>query len=138
MSVKDKIDDLMKRTSETLEYYNSSVNEKIILTETEMIEKYPYQHTLLNGIFEPEDFGFHDRYLGGNIHKIARVKDTPYFILLDAEFNTLAVHIPVENLDKFTVMELKKLCDKYKKEYSTDTKKDELIAILKNMLKVKV
>lgn len=125
---------LEKKTLDRINNYNTQIKKKIILTETELVQKYQYKTTPLAGIRTPEFYGFTDRFFGGNVDKCAIIKDSPYILLVDKYYNTLALLLPEENIEKLTVKECQFLCKKYALTYSTEMKKSELIDIIKKSL----
>lgn len=122
--------DMINKQADTLINYNQNTERKIIIMEDEWVDKYPYKTTPLSGLYDPEEHGFHDRYVGGKIHKIARVKGEYFFILVNKFDNTIGIYIPNDNLEKLNMSQLKWLCKKYKKEHKSDAIKADLIKLL--------
>lgn len=118
---------LMEKTTKVQDTYNTNTEKKIILTDVETLRQYPYATTKLAGLYPPITFGFTDRFFGGQIQKVAKVKDKPYYLLVNKDSVSIGIYIRNEDLKEFTVPELKKLADRYKKKYSITTKKEELI-----------
>lgn len=122
--------DLINKVSATLTNYNQNTEKKIIITEAEWLDNYPYKSTKLNGLYDPEQYGFHDRYMGGAVHKLAKVQGEHFLLLVDKFDNTVGIFIPEENLDKLNVDKLKWLCKKYKKSHKSDVTKADMIKLL--------
>ena len=122
--------DMMNKVADTLTQYNKNTERKIIVIENEWVDEYPYKTTPLNGLFDPEEYGFHDRYMGGKIHKLAKVKGEHFLILVNKFDETIGVYVPTENLEKLTVARLKWLCGKYKKEVKSDMTNADMIKLL--------
>lgn len=122
--------DIINKVADTLTNYNNNTERKIIVIEDEWIDKYPYKTTPLSGLYDPEEYGFHDRYMGGKINKIAKVKGEYFLLLVDKFDNTIAVYIPNDNLDKLNVAQLKWLCKKFNKETKSDAVKADMIKLL--------
>lgn len=132
MVYEDNTSEAVKESDATQNSYAVNTTKKFIITYVDYIEKYPYKTTALNGIFEPIDFGFTDRYFGGQIHKCARVKGEPYVLLVSNLQETLGIYVPNEEMSSLTVARLKDLCTRLNLEFSTTANKDKLIELLTN------
>lgn len=123
--------ELMGKVEKTQTEYATNTAKKIILTDTETLMKYPYRTTPCERLYPIEEFGLTDRYFGGQAYKLAKVAKRPYLLIVNKWETTIGIMIPLEWLGELTTPEIKKLCDRYKIEYSNTTKKDELINLLK-------
>lgn len=128
----DNTSDAVKESEATQNTYNANVAKKFIITYVDYIERYPYETTPLNGIFEPIDFGFTDRFFGGQIHKCAKVKGKPFVLLVSKLQKTLGIYVPNEEMGALTSAELKELCTRLKLEFAKSDTKDKLIEMLTN------
>ena len=128
--VQYKFNNLINRTADMAQTYDKNVKRKIIITDNEWLDRYPYATTKLRGRINPLEFGFTDLYFGGNIDSCCIVAGEPYVLLVDADLKTIGIYIPDDNLDKLKLQELKDLCDRFKKEYKADTTKAQLIELL--------
>jgi hypothetical protein len=128
--VQNKFEQIINKTASQSQLYEDNTAKKIILTENQWLEKYPYATTKLKGKVNPIVYGFTDAYFGGNIDSCAIVKGEPYILLVDADLKTIGIYIPNEDLDKLKLQELRDLCDKYKKKYKVDDTKARLIELL--------
>lgn len=125
--------ELYGQTEDRVDKFRKNIELKIILTENNIVEQYNYSKSVIERLVEPEEYGFTERYFGGNVYKIGVIKNSPYVILVDRRYQTLGVHIPNKNLDKLSVDDIKDLCHKYSVPFtSKDTKKhlvDKLTAM---------
>jgi hypothetical protein len=116
--------ELYEETESRVNKFRQNIDRKIILTENEIVAKYNFAKSVIDRLAEPEEFGFTERYFGGNVYKMAIIKDSPYVILVDRRYQTLGVHIPNKNLNKLSIDDLKELCYKFSIPIvSKDTKK---------------
>lgn len=121
---------LFEVTDKAVREYNDYNEKKIILTENEIVEEYNFRTANIERTCEPIDFGFTDRYFGGNIFKCAIVRDSPFVVLVDYNLNTLGVHIPRYNLDLCSHDFLKDLCVKYSVTFAKNDSKKVLASKL--------
>lgn len=126
----NKYANMFNRTANMAQTYDANVKRKIIITDNSWLEKFPYATTKLKCKVNPLIYGFTDLYFGGNIDSCCVVQGQPYVLLVDADSKTIGIYIPDENLEKLRLQELKELCDRYKKEYKSDTTKAKLIELL--------
>lgn len=123
--------ELEKDTNERVDVYDKFKSKKIILVDKYYLEKYNYKTAKISRTVMPEVFGLTDRYFGGNIYRCAIMKEEPYVVLVDRFFETLGILIPHDNLDKLNIKELTELCKRYKIEIPKDSKKDDIVELLK-------
>lgn len=102
--------------------------------------KYPYSTTKLGKLFFPridpeqedtkvwESFKVDDRYFGGNIDKIAEIKDKPFFIIADKNSQTIGILHKFDKLQEYTLEDLKDLAGMFRIEGTT--KKDIINGLL--------
>jgi hypothetical protein len=112
------------------EYNKISIDKKIILIHTDILKKYKFDSTAIDGLFDPSCFGFTEICFGGNINRCAQVKDSPYVLLLNTLNQTIGVHIPTKNLSKLKNKELEDILKRFNIEFLPDTNKSELIKLL--------
>lgn len=123
---------LEKETYDRIENYNKRVGKKIIILATELIKKYPYKTSKIKKVHMPEVFEFSDRTFGGNAYRCATLKDSPYVLIVDKFFNTLAIYVPYKNLSEFNVNELLKIASYLNVKHDKTIKKDQFIELLTN------
>lgn len=87
------------------------------------LDLYPYKTAKLDKLYFPrvnpdqedtktwEDFGINDGYFGGNIHKIAGLKDKPFYIIVNRQDETLGILHRFEDLKDYSKEDLELLCD---------------------------
>jgi hypothetical protein len=125
--------ELYGETESRIGKFKDNVSRKIILTENDLISEYNYNTAKISRLAEPEEFGFTERYFGGNVAKVAVLKDSPYVLLVSRNFKTLGIHIPNNNLDKLPVEQLKELCYKFSVPYGNKDSKKILVDKLTGM-----
>jgi hypothetical protein len=123
--------ELENDTFDRVDNYDKFTEKKIILVDRVLLNENNYKTAKIAKVVFPEAFGLTDRYFGGNIFRCAIMKDSPYVILVDKFFNSLGLLLPKENLHLLTVKELVALCERYRIAVTKETKKDELIELLK-------
>jgi hypothetical protein len=119
------------QTEQTRDKYSKNTGLKLIDNRVESINKYPYRTTKLEPPpLPPITFGFTDRYFGGQVNKIAKIRNSPWHILADKNDNTLALYIPKRYISELTHPELKSICTRFKIKYEPKATKAELVEIL--------
>lgn len=121
---------LMDKTTKTQEVYAANVGRRIIITDTEMLKKYDYRTTRFEYLRRPEEFGFNDHYLGGNVYKVGKVANSPWHVLINRGDISIYMFMPIDRLKELTLTELKWLCDKFKIEYNLKINKSDIITLL--------
>ncbi len=106
--------ELIVNTAKLENKYRTYTAKKLIITELEWLNKYPYKTTPLEGLVPPITLGITDRYFGGRAQKAGKVKGKPYFILADKIGNTVGLLIRDEDLEEVPYQDLRKLAAKYK------------------------
>lgn len=111
----------------------------IIDIRTESVEEYPFKTAKLGKVYFPrvgdneygaeslnwDEFKIDDSYFGGNIHKIAALKNKPYYIIVSRNDETLGILHRFEDLKKYEKKDLLKVCDNQHIIYfEKDTKAD--------------
>lgn len=96
----------------------------IIDIRVDSLLRYPYKTSKLGRVYLPSlgandfgaesktwgDFGITDDYFGGNIYKIACLKEKPWYILVNTLDETIGIMHRFEDLEKYSKDELKELC----------------------------
>jgi len=124
---KEDAEQLIENTEKLTSYYQANINKKIIITELSWIKDYPYKFSKLEGIASPVSLGITDRYFGGQVHKAAKIKDKPYYILVDKDDTTIGLLIRDEDVPNLSYQDLQKLAIKYKLECGSKAKKEEIV-----------
>jgi hypothetical protein len=111
----------------------------IIDIRTESVEEYPFKTAKLGKVYFPrvgdneygaeslnwDEFKIDDSYFGGNIHKIAALKNKPFYIIVSRNDETLGILHRFEDLRKYEKKDLLKVCDNQHIIYfEKDTKAD--------------
>jgi hypothetical protein len=131
---KEDFDKLIQKTEEQVEDRQKFIGMKLIDNRTSIKEKYPYRTTKLDPpILHPKVYGFTQDYFGGNVSKIAKIRNSPWCILVDKNDNTLALFLPVESIKELKYDELKEQCNRYKIHYEANATKAQLIEALTNI-----
>jgi hypothetical protein len=106
------------------------------------VEKYPYKTAKLGRLYFPrvsegkefseetkvwEDFKVDDSFFGGNILKIAELKDKPFYIIVGKDEKTLGIIHRFEDLVKYDKKDLQDCCDNQRISYTTKDTKQDLI-----------
>ena len=124
---KEDFEQLLGKTEELTSYYQANIEKKIIITELEWIKEYPYKTTPLERTYPPITFGITDRYFGGQVYKMAKVKGKPYYILVNKDDVTIGLHIRNEDVPNLSYFDLQKLSAKYKLPCGNKAKKEEIV-----------
>jgi hypothetical protein len=124
---REDFQELTDKTEKLSSLYMNNTDKKIIITELEWINEYPYKLTKLDGLVTPLSLGITDRYFGGQASKAAKVKDKPFYILANKLGGTVGILIKNEDLPKLSYNELQKLAIKYKLKCGSRAKKEEII-----------
>lgn len=106
--------ELVGNTAKLEDHYQTHTSKKLILTELEWLNKYPYKTTALEGLVNPLSLGITDRYFGGQAYKAGKVKGKPYFILADKIGNTIGLLIRNEDLEQVPFQDLRKIAARFK------------------------
>jgi hypothetical protein len=111
----------------------------IIDIRTKSIEEYPFKTAKLGKVYFPrvddnaygaeslhwDDFSLTDGYFGGNIHKIAALKNKPYYIIVSNRDETIGILHRFQDLSKYEKKDLFRVCDNQNIIYfEKDTKAD--------------
>lgn len=113
----------------------------IIDIRTKSIEEYPFKTAKLGKVYFPrvddneygaaslnwDDFKINDGYFGGNISKIAALKNKPYYIIVSSNDDTLGILHRFEDLNKYEKKDLFRVCDNQNIIYSEKDNKADLI-----------
>jgi hypothetical protein len=113
----------------------------IIDIRVESIKPYPYKTTKLGRVYFPrvsdneygaedknwDDFGISDAYFGGNISRIASLKNKPFYIIVSKDDETLGILHRFEDLPRYEKKDLFRVCDNQKIKYTEKDTKVELI-----------
>jgi len=122
--------EVLSKSESSRKLYADHTKMKIIVSTYDDYSKYPYQSTKNEGLVNPLDFGFTDRFYGGRCYVLAKVKDKPFYMIIDRGFNTIGLFYPHEMFKDCTITELKSLCTRFRKKFNTTSKKEELIFLL--------
>lgn len=123
---------LKAKSDEVEDKYNKNTEKKFIIIYTDFLDQYPYTTTKLERLYDPEDLGFTDRFFGGNIHKVGKIKGKPFMILASQDNKTMGLYIPNDKMKDCTVALLKDLCDRANIEYEKNDNKESIIGKLTN------
>lgn len=111
----------------------------LIDIRNKQLELYPYKTTKLKKLHFPridpnqeetkewEEFGINDSYFGGNIHKIASLKEKPFYIIVNKHDETLGILHRFEDLVKYDKKDLAIICESQGITVNTKDSKDYLI-----------
>jgi len=127
---KEDFEQLTGKTEQLTEYYRSNVERKIIVTELEWLKDYPYKTSKFERVVLPDSLGITDRYFGGQVYKAAKLKEKPYYVLVNKDDISIGIFIKDEDVDKLTYQELQKLATKYKLACGPKAKKEEIVSQL--------
>ena len=111
---KDDFNHLIDQTEGLTSHYQAHTGKKIIVTELEWLKDYPYKLTKLERVCSPLSLGITDRYFGGQVYKAAKVKDKPYYLLVNKDDVTIGLLIRNEDVADLPYADLRKLATKYK------------------------
>lgn len=124
---REDFEEINGKTEQLSNLYMKNTTKKIIITELEWLDNYPYKTTKLDGIVTPLSLGITDRYFGGQANKAAKVKDKPFYILANNQGITIGLLIKNDDLPKLSYNELQKLAAKYKLKCGKNAKKEDII-----------
>jgi hypothetical protein len=90
-------------------------------------KKNDYRYAKIAKLISPRDFEMDDTFFGGNIYTIAKLKDEPYYLLVNKFHQALGLCLRVDELNNFSKNVLLEWAGYQKIQTNKDDTKQSLI-----------